>query len=58
MMEINENENTFSNEKAGSQNKTIGLSENAKKLVSLIVKIIVNATIRECDEESNKISKV
>jgi len=34
------------------------LSENGRKLVNLIVKIIVNATLRECYEEGNKISEI
>lgn len=34
------------------------LSDKAQKFVSLIVKIIVNATIRKCNEKGDKISEV
>jgi len=34
------------------------ISVPEQKLISLVVKIIVNATIKECYEESNKISEV
>lgn len=39
-------------------NKSQILSDKAQKIVSLIVKIIVNATIRKCNEKSDKISEV
>jgi hypothetical protein len=32
------------------------ISEQGKRLVSLIVRIIVNATIRECYEEGDQVS--
>lgn len=34
------------------------LSDKGKALVSLIVRIIVNATIKECYEESDQVSEV
>lgn len=59
MNEIEEQDVTFSeNTSDDSQRKAGGLSDNGKKLISLIVKIIVNATLRECDEKSNKVSEV
>ncbi|SFA56437.1 hypothetical protein SAMN04488511_1163 [Pedobacter suwonensis] len=43
---------------ANEANKRQSLSESGKKLVSLIVKIIINATLKECHEESDKIPEV
>ena len=34
------------------------LSDKAKSLVSLIVRILVNATLKECNEKGNKVPSV
>lgn len=34
------------------------LTQSGRKLISLIVKVIVNAVVRECNEKSDKISEI
>ncbi|HVW99130.1 MAG TPA: hypothetical protein VHA52_01605 [Candidatus Babeliaceae bacterium] len=54
--------NTISEDNAqtahNEENSGETLSDPCKKLVSLIVRIVVNATLRECYEEGDKISEI
>ncbi len=54
-MENSVEEKVVPNEK-NCPNNDETISESGKKLVSLIVKIIVNATLRECYEKGDKVS--
>ena len=56
-MEISEGNKSFNLEEKVEIAEE-NLSEKGKKFVSLIVKIIVNATIKECYEKGDKVSEI